>query len=152
MGLVVPWPDEGRELSGAGYNGNGEFLISGKGFQNIYVPDEWRVPLAAHLLSDVKWIDPKAIAVLRTMETKARRKGKAGKNLTTEDADALGAIAHSLECLVEEFLNADPRTSVRYEYRPSYYDDVLRARGWAKPIIGLKPEEMDDTPMPWEKP
>lgn len=166
MGIRVPRAADKRDMGWAGVNGNGKFIITSEEAHTVEVPDEWRVPLAAHLLAGTTWLDSESFKALREIEQKIRKKRKLG----AEDADRIASLANSLECLMYEFLQAQPSTSTRYEYRPSYYDDTVKRlvesrvgdikqgldwygiiqREREAALAAVPKEALDETPMPWE--
>lgn len=154
MGLLVPDPGPHCVWS-AGPNADGDFVIASKEGQFVQVPDKWKVPLAAWLLGTTTIFAPETFGALRDLEKRlARKRGKKSEQ-DERDVRFLGALAHALECLMHEYLEADPRTSTRYEYRPEYYQDRLadlRKRGLVPPERAepeRPKEELDDTPLPW---
>lgn len=160
MGLLVPAPKDPKDLWSAGPNGDGEFVIGSEFGWVIRVPDEWRVPLAAHLLAGVTGLfSPNAAkALLEIRQRLEKQRGKSAEQYK-KDAALLGELQKALECLLYEYLEAQPSTSTRYEYRPEYYDQ-RRKRLQASPVGYLyrdevepppPAEDQDDTPMPWEE-
>lgn len=122
----------------------------------VSVPDRMRVPLAAWLLAGVSGIlDRDATAALR--EGAARLEKVRGKGATAakKEASSLKKLAHSLECLMQELLEADPETSTKFEYRPEYYADrqhrlVEEGKLEKIPERVIVEEDLDDSPAPWE--
>jgi hypothetical protein len=149
VGLVVPHPLSPDHLWSAGHNGLGQFVIKTRSGSTVLVPDDWRPPLASHLLAGSGCFSPEVTRMLRKLEQRAKKKQK----LTPEDAGGLAALATALENLLNEYLEADPKTSTRYEWRPEYYEDRAKRYGLEKKDRWqpAPKEEVDDEPAPWEK-
>lgn len=148
MGLKVPAPDSDRDLSAAGMSGEGAFIVVSRDGHSVRIPDEWRVPLAAHLLAGTGVFDVQVVKYLRALQQRALK--KRGNKVDAKDARVLGEIAHGMECLIQEYLEADPKTSRRYEYRPSYHRPHPGGDRDSEGILEGRKEEIDDTPAPWE--
>jgi hypothetical protein len=148
MGLCVPHPKSKKDLWCAGPNGDGVFLVVNEHGDAVTVPDEWRWALASHLLLGSGIFDPKVTAFLRELQAKAGK--KRGGKLSGDDGKRLRELADRLEDVLQEYLEADPKTSTRYEYRPEYYEQRVRRMGLKKPEPEPVVEDIDDTPVPWE--
>jgi hypothetical protein len=135
-------------LETAGLNGDGEFIVRSKDGHVVRIPNEWAVPLAAHLLAPFGIFDPRATRVLRDLEQRGRK--KRGGKVEEKDAEALAALAERLEHLMQHYLEADPKTSRREEWRAAYPAPRVRPEREAEDNLGTPVEEMDDTPAPWE--
>jgi hypothetical protein len=147
MGLVVPHPLTGSHLKTAGPNLHGGFVINTRDGAAVQVPDEWRPALASHLLAGSGCFSPNVTRTLRELEQRARKKRK----LTPKDAEDLAGLASTLENLLNEYLEADPKTSTRYEWKPEYYADRVKKYGAREDKPAPPQEELDDEPAPWEK-
>jgi hypothetical protein len=162
MGMLASYPgSEHLALGAAGHNRYGEFVISNKDGQAVVIPNEWKVPLAAHLLADVdNLFAPEVTKRISDLRTRLEKKKGKKSQVEVEDIAFLKSLQHSLECLMQEYLEGDPKTSSRYEYAPrypralAYTPSSARMSEETKRVIAdliLPDEEQDDTPLPWAK-
>lgn len=152
-------PEPGEPLALVrGDSQEGGFLLTAQSGDMVLVPDEWRVPLAAHLLAGVSGLfDPQAkrrlFEVRRRMEKSKSRGVK--RDQEKKDAEVLADLENALGCLFQEYLEADPKTSTKFHYRPEYYEDRRRKlvkAGLVAPLAEDRPPpvaDVDDTPLPW---
>jgi hypothetical protein len=154
MPLVTRTLGGDSRLESAAPEGDGLVIRNGLG-QRVAVGGEWRVPLAAWLLSGVSGIMGRdQVAALVGAARRLEKVRGHGRTAALRDAAVLRALSRTLECLVQELLEADPETSTRYEYRPEYYADrqhrLVQAGVLQRVERVVHREEPDDTPAPWE--